>query len=441
MRKSLGGRPNIITSSEILALSFTTPDNAEVPVAGQDLFGLERERKIQASGVRAVFTPHQPINSVELFFGRQDKVQKLIEHINTPGQHALLYGDRGVGKSSLANVAAKLLLGQLIQGELYEKRCDSSTGFEQIVVEPLRTVGIDLDLSEYSKTHKQGGKAGIRIPIAEAGLDSARERSEKYRGKGGVISASEVANALKGLKGLLVIDEADAIRTIEDKKKLAELIKLLSDTGSAFKVLIVGIAETGEQITGGHPSVQRCLKETKLERMTVGELGQIVTGGAAKVGLQFSPDAVEAIVKLSAGYPHFTHLLALKCAEEAVSDGRQVVDKEHLRSALRLAVEDAEGSLRRAYDSAVRSYGTDMYKKILVAAATISDPEFTAEQLSTAIHRTTGEPITQYGLNNYLQRLVSEGYDTILRRRAKGVYSFNDPRMPSFIKIATSMLD
>lgn len=113
-------------------------------MANRDLFGLDREQRIRKSGVRNIFTPHQPVHSVKLFFGRQSLVKKLIEQINTPGQHALLYGDRGVGKSSLANVTAELLLKRLIQGKLYAKRCDSKDTFETILDEPLREVGIDL---------------------------------------------------------------------------------------------------------------------------------------------------------------------------------------------------------------------------------------------------------------------------------------------------------
>ena len=63
-------------------------------------FGLRRESLIAKSKVRSIFTPHQPIVSQDLFFGRSKSVSKLIENINTPGQHAILYGDRGVGKSS-----------------------------------------------------------------------------------------------------------------------------------------------------------------------------------------------------------------------------------------------------------------------------------------------------------------------------------------------------
>lgn len=91
-------------------------------------------------------------------------VKKLIEQINTPGQHALLYGDRGVGKSSLANVTAELLLKSLAGGKLYPKRCDSQDAFETILAEPLRDVGIDLRIAGETRSQRQGGSAGVEIP-------------------------------------------------------------------------------------------------------------------------------------------------------------------------------------------------------------------------------------------------------------------------------------
>jgi Cdc6-like AAA superfamily ATPase len=410
-------------------------------VTSPDLFGLERERKILESRVREVFTPHRPISSVDLFFGRQTEVAKLIEQINTPGQHALLYGDRGVGKSSLANIASQLVLRVLAGGKLFVKRCDSSTTFPDIVSDALLEAGVDLRLAEETKVVSAEGRAGIKIPIAEAGVSSHRETTTTFRGRGSDISASDAAKCLQQVKGLLMVDEADAIRKKEDKQKLAELIKLLSDASAPFKILVVGIAQTGEDLTGGHPSVERCLKETKLARMSEQELAKIVTGGAEKVKLTFTPNAVAAIVHVSRGYPHFTHLLALKSAEDAIASDRTIVDKEHLAGAVERAISDAEGTLRRVFNSAVRSFATPMYKTILQAAATIPTPEFTAAELRRAMEKLTGQAVAQGALNNYLTRLVSEGAATVLRRMAKGVYAFNDPRMPSFIRLACGMLD
>ena len=79
------------------------------------------------------------------------------------------------------------------------------------------------------------------------------------------LSPSWVAQKIKDLNVLLLIDEFDAIQGVEDKYKVAELIKQLSDSDSKLKILIVGIAESSSELTEGHPSVQRCLKEIKIE--------------------------------------------------------------------------------------------------------------------------------------------------------------------------------
>lgn len=41
-------------------------------------------------------------------------------------------------------------------------------------------------------------------------------------------------------------------------------------------------------------------------------------------------------------------------------------------------------------------------------------------------------------MNNYLSKIVSPSNDKLLRRLAKGVYRFNDPRMSSYIRLVQS---
>ena len=49
-----------------------------------------------------VFTPTAPIDDGTLFAGRQEQVQKVFKAMAQKGQHAVLFGERGVGKTSLA---------------------------------------------------------------------------------------------------------------------------------------------------------------------------------------------------------------------------------------------------------------------------------------------------------------------------------------------------
>ncbi|MCW5198722.1 hypothetical protein VU06_03120 [Desulfobulbus sp. F3] len=106
----------------------------------------------------------------------------------------------------------------------------------------------------------------------------------------------------------------------------------------------------------------------------------------------------------------------------------------------RRAVEDAEGSLKRTYDNATRSCNTDTYKKILLAAASCKADEIRSKELREAYDKLWSEKITQGSLSNYLKKLISDDFSLIMRRIAKGVYRFADPRMPSYVKIAQSYL-
>jgi hydroxyethylthiazole kinase-like sugar kinase family protein len=407
-----------------------------------DIFTAKRETAIAKSKVREVFTPSQPVTMAEFLLGRDSNIGRLIEILNTPGQHALLFGDRGVGKSSLANVTCAIIkMHEYFDPKhVFYKICGSEDTFESILKDPLRMVGIDASIVEASTSHKEKAAAKLSAVVATGDLESIRESSQKRKQS---LSVSSVADLLKGANGLLVIDEADAIKDDFDKKRIAELIKLLSDCGSGFKIMVVGIAETGTQLIAGHKSVERCLGEVKLDRLAEPELWKIIKNGQTKIKghrLEFDHEVVNSIVTISNGYPYFTHLLALKCAEEAIVAGRYTVRKEHLIEATMIAAEGAEGALRSAYQKAIRSSAAngDLYRIILLAAAKMPKHEFAAKELREEVCRIWGKALSQSSLGNFYATLISESTDSILRRVSKGIYCFNDPRMPSFIRIVNS---
>lgn len=58
--------------------------------------------------LREVFSPSAPIQTRDLFYGRIKQINKVVETINENGKHTVLYGERGVGKTSLANIMVEL---------------------------------------------------------------------------------------------------------------------------------------------------------------------------------------------------------------------------------------------------------------------------------------------------------------------------------------------
>ncbi len=407
-----------------------------------DVFGLNREKLIAKSKVREIFTPSRPIKAMDLLRGRDYQVTRLIEILNTPGQHALLFGDRGVGKSSLANIVRVVcdVHKYFNEKSIFFKTCSSEDTFESILKDPLSSVGIDISVIEESSSHKEKGGAKLSALFANADVESARETGQKRKNG---YTVSGVAAALKKLKGLLIIDEADSIADHQVKKKIAELMKQLSDADSLFKILVVGIADTGQKLVSGHKSVERCLGEVKLDRLGTSELRQIIEVGQTKIvghKIAFDGSVINSIVDISNGYPYFTHLLALKCCEDAIASGSITIRGEDLNRATINAAESAEGALNGAYKFAVRSASVhgDLYRVILLAAARMTTHEFTAKNLRGEICKIYGKDVSQSRLSNFYSTLITDSDDSILRRVGKGVYCFNDPRFPSFIRIVNS---
>ncbi len=65
--------------------------------------------RIHVEKVDLVFTPATPIQTDTLFAGRASQVDKVYTTLLEAGRHAVLYGERGVGKTSLANIVSEKL--------------------------------------------------------------------------------------------------------------------------------------------------------------------------------------------------------------------------------------------------------------------------------------------------------------------------------------------
>ncbi|KSF44095.1 ATP-binding protein [Pseudomonas aeruginosa] len=70
------------------------------------------ERIKKQMEVNRIFTPTTPVDESSLFSGRQQQLGRVVEAVAQKGQHVVIYGERGVGKTSLSNVLGQFLSGQ-----------------------------------------------------------------------------------------------------------------------------------------------------------------------------------------------------------------------------------------------------------------------------------------------------------------------------------------
>ena len=299
------------------------------------------------------FRPFAPITLPEFFAGRAEYIRRLDNAISAPGLHVALFGERGVGKTSLA----RLLYFFVRRDEelTHFVRCESNSTFDSIFADVLGSAGVEAVLNGVEAEGEKHGTVGI----ASLGLGAARRlrRSYKRIAVGPQISTRLLVEQLAERDGLVIIDEYDRVKDEATHTRMAELVKHFSDVAAKTKIIIVGVAETVSQLLGKHESLGRALAQISLERMTDVELGDIIERGANYVGVTFKADVRRKIVRLADGFPYFVHLIGHHAARVAAQQVERdqvapVVAEEEYALGLQEALANMEPALSEQYEQA-----------------------------------------------------------------------------------------
>lgn len=366
------------------------------------------EKKIERLvHVSRVFTPGTAVRSLSSFSGRWDLISEVFSVLARPGQHVALFGDRGVGKTSLANVL----------GESFSKNTDTS----------------------YLRSVRHGCSSGDTFQTLWRTLFRrlGHEQDELW-----IASPATILDVISGFHGkaLIVIDELDRFDDQDGLSLLADTIKTLSDEDAKATLVLVGVSESIGQLIGDHKSIGRALVQVKVPRMSRSDLMQIVTRGLADLGMSASEGQVARIATLSEGLPHYTHLLAFHAAERAVQDDRLETTASDVDAALGRAVDKAQDDIQKAYSNAVFSPRADnLFKEVLLACALAEKDEvgfFTAgavrQPLASILHRNVDIPAFARHLNEF----TKHEHGSVLEKRGgshRQKYRFTDPMLQPYI--------
>ena len=336
------------------------------------------ERLIKLKAIGATFRPGSPIDDQALFAGRISQVDDAISAIFHAGRHVIVFGERGVGKTSLVNRVHQTIVEQINQPEGGPTNCDGTMTFSAM----WRTAGKE-----------------VVVPGDQTLADILPED----------VKPDDIRHALQDLKKtVFVFDEVDRLTDPEAMSLMAATIKTLSDHAIDTTIFIVGVADSVGALISQHGSIERNLVQIKMPRMSHDELVEIINKGLGRLQMSITSEARARIARLSQGLPYYTHLLALHAAESAVKRGSLRISIKDFRAAVKRSMEQRQATLVEAYEKAVGASSTANYSQVLLACA-LAKPDqagrFSLADVMKSFRDFTGNSISPKECGRYLASL------------------------------------
>ncbi len=389
---------------------------ASRPRSDDDWFAIE----VEAS---QLFTPSTPIAENDLFAGRSAEIRKMLEATSERGKHVILFGERGVGKTSLAKLFSKFFPSTLRHIHLIREQADPTDTFSTIWIKVFKDI----------KVRHQKENIDEIIPLSNFYKDFVTP-DDVRRELETVYSPNDIP--------IIIIDEYDKIEDGSVNELMANTIKSLSDYGVGATIVLVGVADNVNELIGEHPSVVRCLEQVPMPRMNIDERREVLDKIVPRIGMKLHEDATWKIVDLSRGLPAYIHALGLYSVQSACRRKSTLITETDVDAAITRVLEKSQQTIQEAYSTAIHSNrGDNLYREVLLACAMANAnergyflPQSVCAPLSRILKREEEVPIAAF--QQHLKKFITSERGEILTRKGRErsfQFRFSDPMMQPFV--------
>ncbi|MFN3514871.1 MAG: ATP-binding protein [Phenylobacterium sp.] len=319
--------------------------------------------------LRSAYTPSQPITDRRMFAGRTEVLTTLIRAIEDQRLHTVLYGERGIGKTSLLHV-----LTQAAREARYlvvYVSCGAGSNFDEM----FRTVAGAIPLlyhADYGPTHADSERGATMADLLPSEPVSVRV-------------ASNMLAKITGTRVLVVLDEFDRCESAAFRRSIAELLKNLSDRSVRVQLVIAGVAANLAELVEHIPSIQRNVFALQVPIMMAAEVRHLVNNGAESCGLAFDDAAARFVVSVANGLPYLASLLSHHAGLIALDDGRVTVTVEDVSAAIAEALGELRGRISKKSQVQIANSVNDQSQRflgILAGAAQAAGGQFNLDDIS-----------------------------------------------------------
>lgn len=408
------------------------------------------------------FRPNSPIDLPRRFAGRRKLVGTLADALASDGSVPVIYGDRGLGKTSLALQARNIAIGdvelleslgmssralsdedrfttffiQCLQAttssmsELVQRIINSSDGLygtadPSIATQKIITEKINLKIYEHQVAEtfsKRGGDSDFKLLAIDEKLERIIECVAKHTGR----------------RVLFIIDELDQI---PNKRGLAALIKNLSSANCKF--MLVGIAQNIAELIRDHESILRGIVPVHVPKMVPADLIDIVDRTEkdlqeSGVSIRFDREAKGHLAGIAGGFPWFVHAIGHEALVHAFDSKQTTINLNDIDTAVsKLAETNYARVFEEMYKKAVRD--SAQRETVLRLFSKWNDIDIPTSSIYPLAHA--------LGISNpsvHVQTLTKTECGKVLVRAAQhsgGLYSFGNGMFKKYVDLRGSWFD
>ncbi|WP_233233462.1 ATP-binding protein [Bordetella sp. LUAb4] len=389
--------------------------------------------------INKVLSSSHPIDTPEKLKGRDDLLEEIARLLYMDGRSVFIYGDRGVGKSSLGATAA-------FQYQTSDKPVIVVGGS---VNETFNSIVANIANQALGASRTQSVKKISSAGFEWRGLkwSAGREVSQKsiineLSTVGDAVDLLAEVASVYAEKPTVLLDEFDEIPDVAQRNLFAALLKALGDRGVNLKFIFTGVGRSLEQLLGAHLSAQRQIVGVEVPRLGWDARLEIVTEAARHFDLGMDNNVKYRIGIVSDGFPAYVHLITEEMLWQAFDDSDICgeLGPDHYLLGLRKAIGRVTMLLRRPYEDAVLHRSDEMEDVVWSTA----DGEDTARNVDSMYRSYLAiaearerSPMERSRYADLIRRLRTPGYGGILEgvpRRA-GWYMYHEKMLRGYVRM------
>jgi hypothetical protein len=365
----------------------------------------------------------QPVVARETFAGRRNAMAALINAVEEQRVHVVVYGERGIGKTSLAHVFAET--AREARYHVIYASCGTAANFPDMFRSVLSRIPRIYHVSVLPNS-PEGEKAGTFETMLPEGPFGARE-------------LAEVLSGVIGTRVIVILDEYDRVVDVNFRREVAELIKNLSDRAARVQLVITGVALNLDELIGYAPSIRRNIAGLPMTPLAAGEVRELLRMGEVAADISYSKDALTLITRMAGGSPYLVRLLGHQAGLTALSATRDEVSYADARAAVEKVIADWQASLpRRVQANLVREEARTHWSLLIAAAraGSTADGWFTIDD----VYAEMGGGSTPISIERDLKLFVNS-VDLLERREGHGdpQFRFSYPGVAALLTMSAAM--